>query len=105
MHNADKQLFLGGLGLKNSIVLTIFLVALTVFAQNDPERNWSNPTPNYFALYDQKGPSPLGGIGVGAVDLAPDGRFTRMAINIGRRIRTESIGHAEKTLNGGAKPF
>lgn len=37
---------------------------------------------NYLALRDQPGPSgvPLGGIGVGAVDLAPDGRFTRMAI-------------------------
>ena len=39
--------------------------------------------PNYLALYDEPGPSgvPLGGIGVGAVDLAPDGHFTRFAIN------------------------
>jgi uncharacterized protein (DUF608 family) len=38
---------------------------------------------NYLALYDAPGPSgvPLGGIGVGAVDLAPDGHFTRLAIN------------------------
>ncbi|WP_158883765.1 GH116 family glycosyl-hydrolase [Rhodanobacter sp. L36] len=39
--------------------------------------------PNYLALHDAVGPSgvPLGGIGVGAVDLAPDGHFTRIAIN------------------------
>jgi uncharacterized protein (DUF608 family) len=39
--------------------------------------------PNYLALHDAPGPSgvPLGGIGVGAVDLAPDGHFTRIAIN------------------------
>jgi non-lysosomal glucosylceramidase len=39
--------------------------------------------PNYLALHDANGPSgvPLGGIGVGAVDLAPDGHFTRFAIN------------------------
>ncbi|WP_446744673.1 GH116 family glycosyl-hydrolase [Silvibacterium acidisoli] len=38
---------------------------------------------NYLALHDAPGPSgvPLGGIGVGAVDLAPDGHFTRVAIN------------------------
>ncbi len=38
---------------------------------------------NYLALHDAPGPSgvPLGGIGVGAVDLAPDGHFTRFAIN------------------------
>ena len=40
-------------------------------------------SPNYLALHDAPGPSgvPLGGIGVGAVDLAPDGHFTRFAIN------------------------
>ena len=40
-------------------------------------------SPNYLALHDASGPSgvPLGGIGVGAVDLAPDGHFTRFAIN------------------------
>ena len=40
-------------------------------------------SPNYLALYDASGPSgvPLGGIGVGAVDLAPDGHFTRFAVN------------------------
>ncbi len=40
-------------------------------------------SPNYLALRDASGPSgvPLGGIGVGAVDLAPDGHFTRFAIN------------------------
>jgi len=39
--------------------------------------------PNYLALHDEPGPSgvPLGGIGVGAVDFAPDGHFTRIAIN------------------------
>ncbi|ADV84964.1 GH116 family glycosyl-hydrolase [Terriglobus saanensis] len=39
--------------------------------------------PNYLALHDAPGPSgvPLGGIGVGAVDLAPDGHFTRIAVN------------------------
>lgn len=43
----------------------------------------SSQEPNYLALYDALGPSgvPLGGIGVGAVDLAPDGHFTRIAIN------------------------
>jgi non-lysosomal glucosylceramidase len=39
--------------------------------------------PNYLALHDAAGPSgvPLVGIGVGAIDLAPDGHFTRFAIN------------------------
>lgn len=39
--------------------------------------------PDYLALHDLGGPSgvPLGGIGVGAVDFAPDGHFTRMALN------------------------
>lgn len=39
--------------------------------------------PNYLALHDASGPSgvPLGGIGVGTVDLAPDGHFTHIAIN------------------------
>ena len=69
--------------LKHSIVLLALLVAPVVFAQGSLEHSWSNPTPNLLALYDQEGPSgvPVGGIGVGAVDLAPDGRFTRMAIN------------------------
>ena len=37
----------------------------------------------YLALRDHPGPSgvPLGGIGVGCIGLAPDGRFTRVAIN------------------------
>ena len=40
-------------------------------------------SPNYLALQDAPAASgvPLGGIGVGAVDLAPDGRFTRFAVN------------------------
>ncbi len=38
---------------------------------------------NYLALQDHIGPSgvPLGGIGVGCFDFAPDGRFTRIALN------------------------
>ncbi|MBN1902614.1 hypothetical protein JW926_14915 [Candidatus Sumerlaeota bacterium] len=38
---------------------------------------------NYLALRDHIGPSgvPLGGIGVGCFDIAPDGRFTRIALN------------------------
>ncbi len=38
---------------------------------------------HYLALHDLPGPSgvPLGGIGVGAVDLAPDGHFSRIALN------------------------
>ena len=38
---------------------------------------------NYLALRDHPGPSgvPLGGIGVGCFDLAPNGQFTRMGIN------------------------
>lgn len=38
---------------------------------------------NYLALTNQCGPSgvPLGGIGVGYFDYAPDGRFTRICIN------------------------
>lgn len=38
---------------------------------------------DYFAFRDHIGPSgvPLGGIGVGCFDLAPDGRFTRIALN------------------------
>lgn len=38
---------------------------------------------DYLALRDHPGPSgvPLGGIGVGCLDLAPDGRFTRIALN------------------------
>lgn len=58
-------------------------MAPVVFAQDSAVHGGSNPAPNFLALYDQEGPSgvPLGGIGVGAVDLAPDGRFTRMAIN------------------------
>jgi len=38
---------------------------------------------NYLALRDHPGPSgvPLGGIGVGCVDLAPDGRFSRIGLN------------------------
>jgi len=38
---------------------------------------------NYFALRDHPGPSgvPLGGIGVGCVDLAPDGHFSRIGLN------------------------
>jgi non-lysosomal glucosylceramidase len=68
---------------KRTIVLAVFLVVPVAFAQNNQEHSWPNPTPNFFALYDQNGPSgvPLGGIGVGTVDLAPDGRFSRMAIN------------------------
>lgn len=69
--------------MKHRIVLAAFVVASVVFAQDGQRHSWFNPTPDFFALYDQEGPSgvPLGGIGVGAVDLAPDGRFTRMAIN------------------------
>jgi non-lysosomal glucosylceramidase len=38
---------------------------------------------NYLALRDHIGPSgvPLGGIGAGCFDLAPDGQFTRMGVN------------------------
>ena len=38
---------------------------------------------NYLALRDHIGPSgvPLGGIGAGCFDLAPDGQFTRIGIN------------------------
>ncbi len=38
---------------------------------------------NYLALRDHPGPSgvPLGGIGVGCFDLAPNGRFTRVGLN------------------------
>lgn len=38
---------------------------------------------NHLALLDHVGPSgvPLGGIGVGCFDLAPDGRITRVALN------------------------
>lgn len=38
---------------------------------------------NYLALYDHIGPSgvPLGGIGVGCIDLTPEGRFMRTGIN------------------------
>jgi uncharacterized protein (DUF608 family) len=38
---------------------------------------------NYFALENHSGPSgvPVGGIGAGCFDYAPDGRFTRVAIN------------------------
>jgi non-lysosomal glucosylceramidase len=69
--------------LKHRIAVALFFVSSVVFAQDGLEQSESNPNPDFLALYDQKGPSgvPLGGIGVGAVDFAPDGSFTRMAIN------------------------
>lgn len=49
----------------------------------DTKKLGGNEEYNYLALRDHKGPSgvPFGGIGVGYFNFAPDGRFTRVALN------------------------
>ncbi len=50
---------------------------------------------NYLALRDHVGPSgvPLGGIGVGCIDLAPDGHFTRIGLsNIHKPAQDGNVG-------------
>lgn len=76
----------------NTCLCIVFLSLAACFAAAQDDNNGASHAPNhdgdggqfnYLALRDHVGPSgvPLGGIGIGCVDLAPDGHFTRIGLN------------------------